>query len=161
MPHTTEVNRPFPKKQLFAKFGVKSAQRDRFDADISRMVITHEISSRSIPALASGDITAIYVVSVLLKRKDYDTANIEFFFDGYHLDETEEECLFDAIRSSFSNISDLFSSYDEQGEDTTYTRVELMLDTSECDETMVNDALMQFVPFLFSLWQGKLTIEDK
>ena len=92
---------------------------------------------------------------------DDDTANIEFFFDGYHLDETEEECLFDAIRSSFSNISDLFSSYDEEGEDTTYTRVELMLDTSECDETMVNDALMQFVPFLFSLWQGKLAIEDK
>lgn len=80
LPHTTEVNRPFPKKQLFAKFGVKSAQRDRFDADISRMVISHEISARSIPALASGDITAIYVVSVLLKRKDFDTANIELVY---------------------------------------------------------------------------------
>ncbi len=80
LPHTTEVIRPFPKKQLFAKFGVKSAQRDRFDADISRMVISHEISSRSIPALASGDITAIYVVSVLLKRKDFDTANIELVY---------------------------------------------------------------------------------
>ncbi|MBQ9217004.1 MAG: DUF4391 domain-containing protein [Muribaculaceae bacterium] len=80
LPHTTEVNRPFPKKQLFAKFGVKSAQRERFDADISRMVISHEISSRSIPALASGDITAIYVVSVMLKRKDFDTANIELVY---------------------------------------------------------------------------------
>ena len=80
LPHNTEVNRPFPKKQLFAKFGVKSAQRDRFDADISRMVISHEISARSIPALASGDITAIYVVSVLLKRKDFDTANIELVY---------------------------------------------------------------------------------
>ena len=80
LPHTTEVNRPFPKKQLFAKFGVKSAQRDRFDADISRMVISHEISSRSVPALASGDITAIYVVSVLIKRKDFDSANLELVY---------------------------------------------------------------------------------
>lgn len=92
---------------------------------------------------------------------DDDTANIEFFFDGYHLNETEEESLFDAIRSNFSNTSDLFSSYDEEGEDSTYTRVELMLDTSECDETMLNNTLVCFVPFLFSLWQGKLTIEDK
>ena len=92
---------------------------------------------------------------------DDDTANIEFFFDGYHLDETEEESLFDAIRSNFPNTSDLFSTYDEEGEDSTYTRVELMLDTSECDETMLNNEFMYFVPFLFSLWQGKLTIEDK
>lgn len=80
LPHTAEVNKALPKKAIFAKFGLKAAQRDRFDADISRMVISHEISSRSIPALASGDITAIYVVSVLLKRKDFDTANLELVY---------------------------------------------------------------------------------
>ena len=80
LPANTEVNKALPKKAIFAKFGLKAAQRDRFDADISRMVISHEISSRSIPALASGDITAIYVVSVLLKRKDFDTANLELVY---------------------------------------------------------------------------------
>lgn len=77
LPHSTEVNRPLPKKHLFAKFGLKAAQRDRFDADISRLVISHEITSRSVPALATVDIQAIYVVTVLLKRKDFDLRNIE------------------------------------------------------------------------------------
>ena len=77
LPHTTEVNKALPKKAIFAKFGLKPAQRDHFDADISRLVISHEITTRSVPALATVDIQAIYVITVLLKRKDYDSRNIE------------------------------------------------------------------------------------
>lgn len=77
LPHTTEVNRALPKKTLYTKFGLKAAARDRFDADISRLVISHEISPQSVPALAAGDISTIYVLSVLLKRKDFDKKNIE------------------------------------------------------------------------------------
>ena len=77
LPHTTEVNRALPKKTLHTKFGLKAAARDRFDADISRLVISHEISPQSVPALAAGDISTIYVLSVLLKRKDFDKKNIE------------------------------------------------------------------------------------
>ena len=77
LPHTTEVSKPLPKKAIFAKFGLKAAQRDRFDEDISRLVIAHEITTRSVPALATVDIQAIFVVTVLLKRRDYDRHNIE------------------------------------------------------------------------------------
>ncbi len=77
LPANTEVNRALPKKAIFTKFGLKTAQRDLFDKDISRLVISHEITSRTVPALASGDISAIFVVTVLLKRKDYDHHNIE------------------------------------------------------------------------------------
>ena len=77
LPANTEVNRPLPKKAIYAKFGLKPAQRDHFDEDISRLVISHEITSRSVPALATVDISAIYVVTVLLKRRDYDRKNIE------------------------------------------------------------------------------------
>ena len=77
LPHTTEVNRVLPKKTLYTKFKVKSVTRDRFDADISRLVISHEISPQSVPALAAGEISTIYVLSVLLKRKDFDKKNIE------------------------------------------------------------------------------------
>ena len=77
LPHTTEVNKALPKKAIFAKFGLKPAQRDHFDADISRLVISHEITTRSVPALSAVDIQAIYVVTVLLKCKDYDPRNIE------------------------------------------------------------------------------------
>ena len=77
LPHTTEVSKPLPKKAIFAKFGLKAAQRDRFDEDISRLVISHEITTRSVPALATVDIQAIFVVTVLLKRRDFDHRNIE------------------------------------------------------------------------------------
>lgn len=77
LPHTTEVNKALPKKAIFAKFGLKASQRDHFDEDISRLVISHEITTSSIPALATIDIQSIYVVTVLLKRRDYDHRNIE------------------------------------------------------------------------------------
>ena len=77
LPANTEVNKPLPKKAIFAKFGLKAAQRDHFDEDISRLVVSHKISSRSVPALATVNIQEIYVVSVLLKRRDYDHRNIE------------------------------------------------------------------------------------
>lgn len=77
LPHTAEVNKALPKKAIFAKFGLKAAQRDHFDEDISRLVISHEITTRSVPALVTVDIQAIYVVSVLLKRRDFDHRNIE------------------------------------------------------------------------------------
>ena len=66
-----------PKKAIFAKFGLKAAQRDHFDEDISRLVVSHKISSRSVPALATVNVQEIYVVSVLLKRRDFDHRNIE------------------------------------------------------------------------------------
>jgi len=77
LPANTEVNRPLPKKAIYAKFGLKPALRDHFDEDISRLVISHEITSRTVPALATVDISAIYVVTVMLKRRDYDRKNIE------------------------------------------------------------------------------------
>ena len=77
LPAHTEVNKALPKKAIYAKFGLKAAQRDHFDEDISRLVISHEITTRSVPALATVDIQGIYVVTVLLKRKDFDHRNIE------------------------------------------------------------------------------------
>ena len=77
LPHTTEVSKPLPKKAIFAKFGLKAAQRDRFDEDSSRLVSSHEITTRSVPALATVAIQAIFVVTVLLKRRDFDHRNIE------------------------------------------------------------------------------------
>lgn len=77
LPINTEVNRALPKKAIFSKFGLKAAQRDHFDEDISRLVISNEITSRSVPALATVDLSAIFVVTVMLKRRDFDHKNIE------------------------------------------------------------------------------------
>lgn len=77
LPHSTEISKPLPKKAIFAKFQLKPSQRDRFDADISRMTLVNVISQSTVPALQAGEkVAAIYVVDVALKRRDYDPKNI-------------------------------------------------------------------------------------
>ena len=72
LPASTVVNQPLPKKAFFEKFDLKAAERNRFDADISRMVIVARISQATVPALAAGkDITGFYFVQVILKQKTY------------------------------------------------------------------------------------------
>ena len=51
------------------------AERDRFDADISRMVLVARVSTA--PALSEGNkVKGFYVPQVDLKHRDYDTKNI-------------------------------------------------------------------------------------
>ena len=77
LPPATAINKPLYKKAVFEKFNLKAAERDRFDADISRMALVARISTATVPALTKGEeIEAFYVLQVALKRKDYDTKNI-------------------------------------------------------------------------------------
>lgn len=77
LPQSTIINRPLYKKAVFEKFNLKTAERDRFDADVSRMAIVAQVSTKTIPALGKGkDVPTFYVLQVQMKRKDYDTKNI-------------------------------------------------------------------------------------
>lgn len=77
LPHTTEVRKQLPKKAIYAKFELKLAQRDGFDADVSRIDIVAVVSPTTVPAIAAGEsIKEFYVLAVQLKRKDYDEKNI-------------------------------------------------------------------------------------
>ena len=77
LPHTTEIRKQLPKKAIYAKFELKPAQRDGFDADVSRIDIVAVVSPTTVPAVAAGEsIKEFYVLAVLLKRKDYDEKNI-------------------------------------------------------------------------------------
>lgn len=77
LPHTTEIRKQLPKKAIYAKFDLKPAQRDSFDADVSRIDIVAVVSSTTIPAVAAGEeIKEFYVLTVQLKRKDYEEKNI-------------------------------------------------------------------------------------
>ena len=77
LPPATAINKPLYKKAVFEKFNLKAAERDRFDADISRMALVARVSSATVPALTKGkEIEGFYVLQVALKRKDYDTNNI-------------------------------------------------------------------------------------
>ena len=77
LPPNTIVNQTLTKKAFYEKFNLKLVERERFDADISRMTIMAEISPNRIPALVKGnEIEGFYVIQVMLKRKDYDPKNI-------------------------------------------------------------------------------------
>ena len=77
LPHTTEIRKQLPKKAIYAKFELKPAQRESFDADVSRIDIVAVVSPSTVPAIAVGEnIKEFYVLEVQLKRKDYDEKNI-------------------------------------------------------------------------------------
>ncbi len=74
LPQTTEVKRSLPKAQLFKRFDWSASQRERFDAEVSRLDFVNWISPRTLPAIAVGnDIREIFVVEVSLKCRDFDT----------------------------------------------------------------------------------------
>ena len=77
LPPNTLINKPLYKKAVFEKFNLKATERERFDADISRMALVARVSSATVPALTKGkEIEGFYVLQVVLKRKEYDTKNI-------------------------------------------------------------------------------------
>lgn len=77
LPHTTKIRKQLPKKAIYAKFELKPAQRDGFDADVSRIDIVAVVSPTTVPAIAAGkDIKEFYVLAVQLKKKDYDEKNV-------------------------------------------------------------------------------------
>ena len=77
LPSSTLVNRPLYKTAFFEKYNLKAAERDHFDADVSRMAIVAYLSPMKIPALRPGqEVKEFYVLQVQLKQRDYDTKNI-------------------------------------------------------------------------------------
>ena len=77
LPASTLINKPLYKKAVFEKFNLKTAERERFDADISKMMLMGYVVPDRIPALKEGEnIKGFYVLQVMLKRKEYDTKNI-------------------------------------------------------------------------------------
>lgn len=77
LPASTDINKPLYKKAVYEKFNLKTVERDRFDADISRMALVARVSTATVPALKEGkEVEGFYVLQVALKSKDYDQKNI-------------------------------------------------------------------------------------
>ena len=77
LPTSTDINKPLYKKAVFEKFNLKTVERDRFDADISRMALVARVSTATVPALTKGkEVEGFYVLQVAMKRKSYDIRNI-------------------------------------------------------------------------------------
>lgn len=79
LPSSTEVRRALPKAGLYRKFVWTPSQRERIDGDVSRLDFVNWIAPRTVPAISVGnEVKEIFVVDVLLKRRDFDLKIIEF-----------------------------------------------------------------------------------
>ena len=78
LPKTSEIRKPLHKKLIYEKYAAELAgnKKDKFDADINRMIITNEISETSVNIKATEEISAIFVIQIELKRREYDDKNI-------------------------------------------------------------------------------------
>ena len=76
LPKSTELNKQLPKKAIYAKFQMNTASKDRFDADISRITIVGEISPRTVGIAAGETVSAIFVLLVSLKHKEFQANTI-------------------------------------------------------------------------------------
>lgn len=77
LPISTERKRQLPKKAIYAKFDLTTAQREGFDADVARIDIVAVVSPVTIPALSEGvEVKEFYVLDVHMKRRKYDAKNI-------------------------------------------------------------------------------------
>ena len=78
LPKTSEIRKPLHKKLIYEKYAAELTgnKKDRFDTDISRMIITNEISEVSVNIKATEEVSSIFVLQVELKTKEYDDKNI-------------------------------------------------------------------------------------
>ena len=76
LPSATEVNKLLPKKLIYAKFSMNTAQREKLDNDISRITISNEISPQRLSIVAGENIKSFFLIHIAIKRKDFDPKNI-------------------------------------------------------------------------------------
>lgn len=76
LPTSTKLNKQLPKKAIYAKFNLKPAAREKFDADISKISIINEVSSVTTTIAKGKNIESFFVLLVLLKHEKFDKKNI-------------------------------------------------------------------------------------
>ncbi|MBU3192630.1 DUF4391 domain-containing protein [Clostridium algidicarnis] len=76
LPKPTEINKQLPKKAIFEKFKPNAAERKLFDEQINRLSIVAEISPQTVSIAADEDVSAIYIILVLMKTVECDKKNI-------------------------------------------------------------------------------------
>ena len=72
LPVKAEVSKMLPKKAIYEKFNMTTAQKAKFDADISRISIVGEITPTTTQIAAGKDIQGFYILQIVLKNKKYD-----------------------------------------------------------------------------------------
>ena len=75
-PKATEINKQLPKKAIFLKFQMNNTEKEKIDEDISKIIITNELSAEKTNFEAGENIKSFFVLHILLKRKNYKEKTI-------------------------------------------------------------------------------------
>ncbi|MFA6804297.1 MAG: DUF4391 domain-containing protein [Candidatus Methanomethylophilaceae archaeon] len=76
LPRSTDVRQQISKKAVYDRFNLSAGERNRFDADIHKMFIVNEISSKTINIAEGESIKRIFVVDIQLQADRYNPKNI-------------------------------------------------------------------------------------
>ena len=76
LPKSTELNKNIPKNVIYKKFQMSSEDKAKIDEDISKITIIHEISPTRVNIGDGENIKEIFVLLVILKRKDFSEKSI-------------------------------------------------------------------------------------
>lgn len=76
LPKSTEMKKQLSKSAIYSKFNMNNETKEKFDADIKRMTIVHELSQATMAIAKCEHISSIFVVHVLLKQREFEEKNI-------------------------------------------------------------------------------------
>ncbi len=76
-PVSTRVNRRVPKEAFYKHLTLTAALKDKFVTDVDRIVIENSLSNGSLNLNAQSEIKEILVLSVTLKKQEFDGKIVE------------------------------------------------------------------------------------
>ena len=71
LPKSTEITKQLPKKAIYTKFNMNTAAKDKFDSEISKIVIVNEISPTTTTLEKGNEVSSLFVLLVSLKKKEF------------------------------------------------------------------------------------------
>ena len=68
-PKTTEINKQLPKKAIYLKFQMNNIEKEKIDEDVSKIIITNELSMER-TSFEAGETIKTFCVTYFIKKKE-------------------------------------------------------------------------------------------
>ncbi|MBT8843351.1 hypothetical protein BTI06_06855 [Lactobacillus delbrueckii subsp. bulgaricus] len=81
-PESTKTNRRIPKEAFYKHLSLSTALKNKFVSDISRIVAENSLTKENLNLVKDSEIKEILLLSIELKKQDYDQRIIEAIAKG-------------------------------------------------------------------------------
>lgn len=76
-PSSTEVRKRIPKEAFYKKVKFTTSQKNHFVSDVEKIVVENSLTKESLNLTADSDIKEIILLSMSLKKQEYDSGVVE------------------------------------------------------------------------------------